>query len=166
MTRNHPGEPSYVGETHVTAKLIQSLAGFIYIVVGTTAALLFIYRHRKPIKALRIPFCILMLTGVSVSATSMLLIYGKPSHNSCAAIIWLLPVGFGMCWGSLIAKTIRVYSIFNNVHQMEVQKFNRHTITAITGVELIIAFLWWIVDPPRPTIVQSVNDSPSYWTCV
>ncbi|KAI9136209.1 periplasmic binding protein-like I [Paraphysoderma sedebokerense] len=162
------GAPAYIKEADPTAKVIQALASLIYIAVVATTVMLFIHRNKKPIKALSIPFCMLMLAGVLFAATSMFFFYGQPTQNSCTVIIWLLPVGFGMCWGSLVGKTVRVYSIFNNVHQMEAQKFNRTTViltTAITAFEVLIAFLWTVIDPPRPTEFQPSEDGDRYMIC-
>ncbi|KAI9144390.1 periplasmic binding protein-like I [Paraphysoderma sedebokerense] len=160
----------YVGAgmtSATTVTAISSLAVVLYALIFVTAALLYRYRNYRPVKALSIGFCLFILSGVLLSTSTIWLMSGLPTAASCALQIWILPLGFSLVWGSLIAKSSRIYRIFNNVRQLHAS-FDRSTMylaATIICVEMLFIIVWTVWDYPKPVVLSLVDGSGTYWSC-
>ncbi|KAI9144373.1 periplasmic binding protein-like I [Paraphysoderma sedebokerense] len=162
-----PTAPEYISQAGTPGVIITLLLIILYVLVGLTAAMLFKYRHAKPIRALSVGFCLLILSGVLIMGSSLWSFIGMPTATSCVAQIWTLAVGFGLTWGCLLAKTYRIYKIFNNARLQKLHASRSFVMlaVAVTLLEVMFALIWTLVDAPKPSIVMLPDDAGSYWTC-
>ncbi|KAJ3147802.1 hypothetical protein HDU89_005161 [Geranomyces variabilis] len=121
--------------------------------------------------------------GLAIIDIAPLLYVGTMTNGVCVAQPFILNVGFGLVFSNLMAKTWRVYRIFNN-RKMMGRPISDSQILMFTGaifaVECILSIVWVAVSTPVPTtlwlndvqlvvVCKSPNDyfqQAMTWICV
>jgi len=112
-------------------------------------------RDSKQVKAWQPFFLNLVLVGCLISSSSIITLVQQNDSDepvyACAVFPWLYTVGFSITFGTLYAKILRVYKLFQaaadtrriTVTQTETLKW----VGFITLVDIIIVAVWTGVDP-------------------
>ena len=72
------------------------------------------------------------------------------SHISCQVPLWLISLGFSLVFGTIFAKTYRVYKIFNNPKLRKVRIKNSELFKIIIFFllwDVLLLTIWYLVDP-------------------
>lgn len=123
----------------------------------------FVNRHEKVIKKTSPFFCQLILLGIAMCLTSQIIWEITQSTLTCIFKIWLLAIGFGLIMGNLLAKTYRIWKIFNNIRvtslvikDTDLLKFS----AIVVIIEIILLSVYTFTSGlPRPVNLQSLSDS-------
>ncbi|RHY19663.1 hypothetical protein DYB36_000324 [Aphanomyces astaci] len=139
---------AYVGIAVFTAVVLAVLA--------ILTALVLWFRERPIIKRSQWPLLVLMLVGGFFLCATALLGGGAPTPWLCAGRPIAASLGYTMVFGSLLAKSLRVYLVF---HQ---KAMKRVVITVwralqwflvVLGIDSCILAAWMVVDFPHPVTV-------------
>lgn len=106
-----PYEPSLTEDAGILA-LVLLIIGWI--VNAFLIIYFYINRKERVIKRTSHIFTQLMLFGVLSCLISQLFWSINQSVTICILKIWFMAIGFGLIMGNLLAKTYRIYLIFNN----------------------------------------------------
>ncbi|RUP47910.1 periplasmic binding protein-like I [Jimgerdemannia flammicorona] len=91
-----------------------------------------------------------------------------PTVAICSLRPICLAVSFVLVLGNIIAKTFRIYRIFDNSFALKSNTItNRYLSTIVIALlagALVTVGLWLILDPPVP-MLAAVNSLSSAWTC-
>lgn len=144
------------------------IVALIFIIIGLLAVLatsiyFFVNRNEKVIKKTSPFFSQLMLLGIALCIISQIFWDVKQSTFTCLIKIWLLAIGFGLIMGNLLAKTYRIFKIFNNarvtslvIRDTDLLKFTG----AVILLEILLLSLYSFPSGlPRPVVIQSTSDS-------
>lgn len=140
----------------------------IFIVLGLLLVLLcsiyfFANRREKVIKKTSPIFSQLILLGILLCISSQIFWDVHQSEFTCFTKVWVLALGFGLIMGNLLAKTYRIFKIFNNarvtslvIRDIDLLKFT----LAVLLVEILFLCIYCFpVGLPRPEVIQSQSDS-------
>ncbi|KAI8820079.1 periplasmic binding protein-like I [Fimicolochytrium jonesii] len=125
-------------------------------------------RHKVAIKRASWKSLAMILVGLTVADVAPLLYIGELSTGVCVLQPFVLNVAFGLVFSNLMAKTFRVYKIFNNPRMMEKPMKDIHLLSysaGLVGVELLISLIWVLASKPVPTDIM-VSATESVLTCV
>ncbi|RUS17738.1 7 transmembrane sweet-taste receptor of 3 GCPR-domain-containing protein [Endogone sp. FLAS-F59071] len=138
-------------------------------VVSCVSAIVVIILNRKVavVKASRqatINCCTcLMFSYLSASSFSE-----APDEMICTLRPIFMSVSLVLVLGNIIAKSFRIYRIFDNAFAFKSSTVNnRNLMIIVIGflcIVLVIVGLWLILNPPVPTLTPADNLS-SFWTC-
>lgn len=106
-----PYEPSLTEDSGILA-LVLLIIGWL--VNGFLIIYFYLNRKERVIKRTSHIFTQLMLIGVLSCLVSQLFWSIGQSVTICILKIWFMAIGFGLIMGNLLAKTYRIYLIFNN----------------------------------------------------
>lgn len=119
-------------------------------------------RREKVIKKTSPFFSQLILLGVFFCVSSQIFWDVKQSTATCVIKVWLLAIGFGLIMGNLLAKTYRIFKIFNNarvtslvIRDVDLLKF---TVSILLLEILMLSGYCFPSGLPRPTVYQSTSD--------
>mmetsp|Transcript_39979 Transcript_39979/g.45097 ORF Transcript_39979/g.45097 Transcript_39979/m.45097 type:complete len:686 (+) Transcript_39979:188-2245(+) len=140
------------------------LAGYIMFAINIVACMVCAVwlRWQRKSQYVRVSqplFLYLVLLGCTVSTTTIVLMAQEHADNgpiiACAFLPWFYGIGFSITFGTLFAKILRVYRLFKNAAQMtriKITAFDAFKeICAITSVDVIICFVWTLIDPMQWT---------------
>lgn len=142
-------------------------ATLIFIVIALLLVILcsmyfFINRKEKVIKKTSPIFSQLILLGILLCITSQIFWDVTQSEFTCFTKVWLLALGFGLIMGNLLAKTYRIFKIFNNaqvtslvIRDIDLLKF---TVAVLLMEILLLCVYCFPVGLPRPEVIQSQSD--------
>ncbi|KAI8838964.1 7 transmembrane sweet-taste receptor of 3 GCPR-domain-containing protein, partial [Chytridium lagenaria] len=74
--------------------------------------------------------------------------------------------GFGLVWGNILAKGIRIYRLFNNTSGRTIMITNSAVFTwvgGIGGVEIFLSLIYTVVNGPKPVLIERADFLE--WTC-
>lgn len=155
-----------------------SVVGVIVITVSFLSILLccftsfYLYKHRrnKIIKKSSPTFCQLMLFGMVLVYIGLVLWTVDQTQLICILKIWTVIIGFGLIIGNLLAKTYRIFKIFNNIKVTTTAIRDRNILEcsfAILLMEILLLSIYTFVEGlPNPTVVISSTDPLySYVVC-
>lgn len=118
--------------------------------VGIIVTLMIFLAKRKHPQVVRasLLFCICILLGLLLALLSAVALMQQPSNLICLAQIWLPGIAMGMTMGPIIAKTYRVYRIFNNTKLLQLRMQDRDVLLwaiSLIPAELVrnVFFSWW-----------------------
>ena len=154
------GPPRFAELSSGSSIFILSVAALSLITAVVMSALVIKYRHIKAITASSPLFCLIMLLGVIIGLTSIFTSVGRPSNGTCTISAFLIATAFGMTMSSMIAKTWRIYMIFNNPYLKRRNIRNHHLlgfVGAIVAIEILLVGIWTAVDPLKATLVPQVT---------
>ena len=135
-----------------------SNAGIVIVilaVIGTIFCGLFsvyiIVKAKHPvIKSSQPMFCIVFATGCALICLQILAFLGEASDAICALRNWLFNCLFTLAFGSIFAKTWRVWRVFSNTHLKKIRLTNMDTLKVmfiLFAAEAIILTLGQIIAP-------------------
>jgi len=125
--------------------------------------------HHPVIRAATPSFCALVLVGVSMMLTSNFFATLVVDDTHCAAQVWLLTLGFTLCFGALFIKTFRVYKLLTNQlkpnHMSEQELLVRAAV--VLAMDGVINGIWMGLDGmgSRMVIVDPIRPAYNYRTC-
>lgn len=140
----------------------------IFIVLGLILVILcsiyfFANRREKVIKKTSPIFSQLILLGILLCITSQIFWDVHQTEFTCFTKVWLLALGFGLIMGNLLAKTYRIFKIFNNarvtslvIRDIDLLKF---TLVVLLVEVLFLCIYCFPAGLPRPDIIQSQSDT-------
>lgn len=140
----------------------------IFIIIAIILVLLcslyfFVNRREKAIKKTSPIFSQLILLGILLCISSQIFWDTHQTEFTCFTKVWLLAIGFGLIMGNLLAKTYRIFKIFNNarvtslvIRDIDLLKF---TLAVLLMEILLLSIYCFPVGLPRPEIIQSQSDS-------
>jgi trehalose/maltose transport system substrate-binding protein len=154
------GPPQYLALGHTVTIMILILTSAAALVVLVMLVLVLFYRERKVIRASGYKFLILILAGVELALVSIFLSSGPPADATCISFGWVVAIGMGLTMGTLLIKTWRIFSIFNNPYQKKAaasDNFLFGLVGIIVAIEIILMGIWTVVDPMKATIVPQTT---------
>lgn len=133
--------------------------------LSTVATTLFVvvYRDHPVIKRASPLFCAMMLGGIAILYFQLYIWIGPQTAGSCVSKIWLPIFGFGMLMGPMLAKTFRIWKIFDNSKLRARRLLTGHLMgmsAAVISVNLILLIIWTAVDPLKPISLEN-----NYYFC-
>ncbi|GMH84901.1 hypothetical protein TrST_g12797 [Triparma strigata] len=118
-----------------------SVIGTIY--CGLFAAFIIVKKKHPVIKSSQPAFCVIFAVGCSLVCLQIITFLGDASDGSCAARNWIFNCLFTLAFGSLFAKTWRVWRVFSNTHLKKIRLTNMDTMRVmfilLSGEVLILA---------------------------
>ncbi|KAI9008427.1 7 transmembrane sweet-taste receptor of 3 GCPR-domain-containing protein [Gaertneriomyces semiglobifer] len=105
--------------------------------------------HRASWKSL-----VMILMGLMLGDVAIFLYIGRLSAATCVAQPFLLNVAFGLVFSNIMAKTWRIYKIFNNHYKMSKPIQDIHLMLfslVVVLVEILISIIWVAVSRPIET---------------
>mmetsp|Transcript_2777 Transcript_2777/g.5792 ORF Transcript_2777/g.5792 Transcript_2777/m.5792 type:complete len:1366 (+) Transcript_2777:83-4180(+) len=131
-------------------------------IVGTIFCGLFsvyiIVKAKHPvIKSSQPMFCIVFATGCALICLQILSFLGEATNTSCALRNWLFNCLFTLAFGSIFAKTWRVWRVFSNTHLKKIRLTNMDTLKVMLilfAAEAIVLTLGQIISPYEATTEQ------------
>jgi hypothetical protein len=138
-------------------------------VCGATLFAIYMWRESPIITSATYEFLILMLFGSALGFGSTFTWIGEPRPYICALRIWLPPIAFLLIVTPLIAKTWRLWKIFN-LSDFKVTPVPLSTliimVTALVLVQIIICVFWISMGTVQPELVNDLNDkTQAYVLC-
>lgn len=139
-----------------------------FVVIGLITSFcfsVFFYRRRneKIIKKTSPFFCQLILIGIDLCLISQIIWMVPQSSLTCIIKVWLLAIGFGLIMGNLLAKTYRIFKIFNNIRVTSLVIRDTDLLYFSAGVVLmeiiLLAVYTFAGGLLVPVNIQSVSDS-------
>lgn len=150
---------------------IDSPIGIVFLVLTIIALIIsfcfsftfWYYRDEKVVKMTSPFFSQLILIGIDLCLISQIFWGVTQSGFTCFVKIWLLAIGFGLIMGNLLAKTYRIFKIFNNpsvtatvMKDIDLLKFS----IVILAIEIALLCVYCFVSgTPKPIFIQSTSDS-------
>ncbi|KAL1930958.1 hypothetical protein VTP01DRAFT_10095 [Rhizomucor pusillus] len=142
--------------------------------IGLVACLLMLiliisFRGLKAIMIASPFFCCVQLVGLMLTYISTLLYLDKPNIAKCIARQFTMTCGFVFVIGGIIAKSYRIYRIFQNVFTVRTSRLKSAYLIRIIVVFGVIALLplivWHIVYPVE--VYDIMISAETYcWLCV
>lgn len=179
-TTTHAGSSTSIPSTMETARPITyvDVSSAVAIPMFALTALLAMWslgvqgmtviKSNEPvIKASSVPFLHVILVG---SLFAYAAVYASAFHDTrCTVYPVLLSLAFVLIFGSLFARTLRIYRIFLS-NSLRVKAISNKDIWKQLGIalslEMLIIVIWFSVDMPRQAL--HVDESDPYrrnWTC-
>ncbi|KAJ3140024.1 hypothetical protein HDU90_008928 [Geranomyces variabilis] len=166
---DHP-LPQYLNPSWDSALGVTFALAAAILVASKVAVLVAVIRYRAATVLKRASWksLVLILAGLVLGDVGVLLYIGSLSDAICIAQVFVLNIAFGLVFSNLLAKTWRVYKIFNNPYKMSkpIQDVDLMLfIAAVVAVEILISVVW--VAASRPTAADIfVTASEATRTCV
>ncbi|RUS13384.1 7 transmembrane sweet-taste receptor of 3 GCPR-domain-containing protein [Endogone sp. FLAS-F59071] len=110
--------------------------------------MLAIYRRSDPVKMASFAFCEFILLGSLFMYMTPLFMTGTFAAWKCNLSIWVLVIGFGMTFGGLFVKLLRIYRIFANkcLRVLRVTDgFLFRNLMIILAFEIVTLLVWTFV---------------------
>lgn len=152
-----------------TTQIIITICAGICILIGLgTLIWLIVNRHRTAIRKSSVLFCILTTIGaIFIFVAAIMWVY--VSDATCALRVWLLVVGFVLCYGSIFVKEYRLWLIFDETDLMRTVRVTDGLLLKVVfgglSVELLIAMIWFIVTPFLKRIVIDLSKEEISYRC-
>jgi trehalose/maltose transport system substrate-binding protein len=108
------GPARYLDYNNPATVVVLILTAIAALAVLIMLGLVVFYKERKVIRASGYKYLILILLGVELALFSIFISSGPPTNTSCATFGWLLTIAVGLTMGTLLVKTMRIFTIFNN----------------------------------------------------
>lgn len=155
--------------TEIISTVLMSIGVVLSLVL---CALLFAYRKNPVIFASSPMFCALMLAGSIVIYVSN--IFWMPNLASdvvCNLRAWIMPIGFMLQFGSLVAKTHRISRLFNERSLKVLSISNAQVlviVVALIGFQCVLSLLMTVVGKIHSDVhvVDVWRPSLNYHECV
>ncbi|GMH53283.1 hypothetical protein TL16_g01415 [Triparma laevis f. inornata] len=118
-----------------------SVIGTIF--CGLFAAFIIVKKKHPVIKSSQPAFCVIFAVGCSLVCLQIITFLGDATDGVCAARNWIFNCLFTLAFGSLFAKTWRVWRVFSNTHLKKIRLTNMDTMRVmfilLSGEVLILA---------------------------
>ncbi|KDO31316.1 hypothetical protein SPRG_03932 [Saprolegnia parasitica CBS 223.65] len=133
---------------------IATITVIILVLLVVFVALVLKYRERPVIKRSQWHLLLVLLFGGILICAYVLLGGGAPSSILCGARPFVGSLGYTLCFGSLLVKSLRVYLVFENkaMKKRVVSVWRMlHILSAIVGVDIGIIVVWLLAEFPGPS---------------
>eukprot|EP00004_Rigifila_ramosa_P010877 TRINITY_DN2298_c0_g1_i4.p1 TRINITY_DN2298_c0_g1~~TRINITY_DN2298_c0_g1_i4.p1 ORF type:complete len:3426 (-),score=677.36 TRINITY_DN2298_c0_g1_i4:52-9360(-) len=136
-------------------------------IVITCASTFAMHKHRANpmIKSLSPGLSYLILLGIVVGFVEVIISTGKPTDALCVARVWVGALSFSLILSNLLAKTWRIWRLFDNKTLQRLQITDTYLLKAVAvllAIHLAGVFTWSVRDPPQPNVLFG---SPSVYRC-
>lgn len=141
------------------------------LVTLAVSAVLWFYRQTPLVKASDLYSSLLLLCGCCVAFASPLLLFLSPSTFSCSMIRCAVGLCQTLIHATVFAKSIRINCIFNRGNRRELPKVLKHRfgvaylVLVFVGIQLIVASLWIVLQPPDISIMYDHNSHTLQMIC-
>jgi hypothetical protein len=140
--------------------------GIIVIIFSATIlAGVFVLRHHEhhSVKSLSPLFLLLILIGICFVMTGVVLRLIYPTQLNCIIKHVFMFTGFGLIFGSILAKNYRIYKIFHLIRIKTTRYSNREmffvVLLVVLGEALFLLLYFFLEGAPAPIILCDKNDS-------
>jgi len=128
-----------------------TIAAGVSIVIGiVTLVWLFIHRNKPAIRKASVLFCNLTTIGAILMFVSAIM-FVFVTDATCGLRVWLLVLGFVLCYGSIFVKEYRLWLIFDETDIMRTVRVTDGLLLKVVFgglfIELLITMTWFIVTP-------------------
>ncbi|KAI8343904.1 periplasmic binding protein-like I [Chlamydoabsidia padenii] len=141
--------------TQAAGLIIYVLACTGMVLCGLTMVLIICYRNLKMVLISSPIFLCLQLAGIFFSYMSVILYMGNVTVAKCVTRQLSLLVGFILVIGSIIAKSYRIYQIFQNIYTLQASKLQSVYLLRIVllfGIVTVAPLVvWFAIYPIEPT---------------
>ncbi|EQC42328.1 hypothetical protein SDRG_00067 [Saprolegnia diclina VS20] len=133
---------------------IATITVIVLVILVVFVALVLKFREKPVIKRSQWHLLLLLLLGGILICAYVLLGGGAPSSFLCGARPFVGSLGYTLCFGSLLVKSLRVYLVFENKAMkkrvVSVWRMLR-ILSAIVGVDIGIVVVWLLAEFPSPS---------------
>lgn len=143
--------------------VITALTGFGCFMSILYMIMLVIYRRSGPVKMASFAFCECILLGSLFMYMTPLFMTGTFVTWKCNTAVWVLVIGFGMTFGGLFVKLLRIYKIFSNrgLQILHVSDgFLFRNLMIILVLEIVTLLIWTFVGGGSQIIQNQVATDP------
>ncbi|RUS17881.1 7 transmembrane sweet-taste receptor of 3 GCPR-domain-containing protein [Endogone sp. FLAS-F59071] len=133
---------SPIGIAITALTLLGGLMSILYMIM------LAIYRRSEPVKMASFAFCECILLGSLFMYMTPLFMTDPFVTWRCNTAVWVLVIGFGMTFGGLFVKLLRIYRIFSNrgLQILRVSdSFLFRNLMIILALEIVALLIWTFV---------------------
>ncbi|KAI9184429.1 hypothetical protein H9P43_003482 [Blastocladiella emersonii ATCC 22665] len=145
---------TFISAQSGVAIALMFVTGLTMAVTLAITAFIIYFRADPTIKATSWSISVGMQAGIFAVLASVFPAVGAPSASACAARPFLLSLGFATTIGFLVAKTWRIYLLFNTI-KLRGRKISDLQVVAwgcgFVMVNAVICIAWVATDPPVPT---------------
>lgn len=139
------------------------------IVIGlVTLVWLIVNRNRTAIRKSSTVFCILTTIGATIMFVAAIM-WVYVTDATCALRVWLLILGFVLCYGSIFVKEYRLWLIFDETDLMRTVRVTDSLLLKVVFgglfIELLIAMIWFIITPFLKRVVIDLNAEEIAYRC-
>ncbi|KNE72705.1 hypothetical protein AMAG_16465 [Allomyces macrogynus ATCC 38327] len=144
--------------TDAGVQVLSVIRGLMILTMLGGTIFLAINRAEKQIRQLSLPFLLVISLGCILILISEYILIGVPSAPACHTSTVVFTFGYEMVFASAIAKTYRIYCIFDN---SRISKGGLKSQDLFRNVAMIMAFqailfaIWIFAFPVWPTLVTS-----------
>ncbi|RUS30179.1 7 transmembrane sweet-taste receptor of 3 GCPR-domain-containing protein [Jimgerdemannia flammicorona] len=168
--RGHPLPPTYPLQCPYVP--FNSPFGFAITVltgIGLMTSLVYMlmlawYRRSNPIKMASFVFCEVILLGSVLMYMTSFFMTDIPVLWKCNISIWVLVIGFGMTFGGLFVKLMRIYKIFSNKGLKVIRVtdwFLFKNLLIIIGFEIAALLIWTLTNGGPQMVNTSIGMEPT-----
>lgn len=152
-----------------TTQIVIVVCAGVCILLGLmTLIWLIVNRHRAAIRRSSALFCILTTIGAIFMFVSAIM-WVFVTNATCALRVWLLVIGFVLCYGSVFVKEYRLWLIFDDKDlKSTVRVTDSSLLKVVLGglfVELLIVMIWFIVTPFLKRVVVDLAKEEIAYRC-
>ncbi|KAL1922908.1 uncharacterized protein VTP21DRAFT_9284 [Calcarisporiella thermophila] len=143
-----------------------SVAGVVFIVltllvfcaVAGLMAVIWRFREHLVVRSSSPLFMGLMALGLMLALTNVFFYMGQLSPWKCIVLPYVLSCSFGLVFGMLLAKTYRIYEIFENPLLINKAIPDKNLLMfggTILAFEIVLVTIWMAVDYPKPSMITT-----------
>ncbi|KAJ3365165.1 hypothetical protein GGF31_008623 [Allomyces arbusculus] len=144
--------------TDAGVQALSVLRGLMILTMLGGTVFLIVHRAEKQIRQLSLPFLLVISLGCILTLISEYILIGVPSALACHTSTIVFTFGYEMVFASAIAKTYRIYCIFDNSRiskgGLKSQDLFRN-VAMIMAFQVILFIIWIFAFPVWPTLVAS-----------
>lgn len=154
----------------VAGVIVFTLASLEIAVFLLSMVYFYLFRRNRVIRRSSPIFCQIVLVGMILVNVGLLVWTFDQTQFTCIVKVWISVIGFGLIIGSLLAKTYRIFRIFNHIRVKRTAIENQHLLW-FSGVvvlfEIILLCIYtFTTGLPSPVFhVNPVNYLYSYIVC-
>ena len=147
---------------------ITTIAAVCILIGLITLIWLIVNRNRTAIRKSSTLFCILTTIGAIIMFVAAIM-WVYVSDATCALRVWLLVLGFVLCYGSIFVKEYRLWLIFDETDLMRTVRVTDGLLLKVVFgglfVELLICMIWFIITPFLKRIVVDLSSEEISYRC-
>lgn len=137
-----------------SVEVLRALAGIGMVVAIMQAISLAVARERSELKSASVVFSLLAVVGAFVILiVPFLILQDELNAAACGSSVWLLCLGYSLCFGAIFAKLFRLYTIFTS-HKLVVPRLSNKKLLLIVFVflviDVILLLIYSILNSPEP----------------
>jgi hypothetical protein len=156
----------WIDADNPAAKFIFAIDAILFILYFVSIGLVAYYWTVPIIKAGQPAFLILLLGSCILGLIASIILIGKPSTTRCSAQLWLASLTFTTSMGTIVAKTYRLFLIFENQKVKHVKITDRDVMRMIAILVAIDVIILVSLQSASPAVTAvSFNKDPAVLSC-